>query len=86
MKTTLFLTTLAAGVLAVSTVTFAQQGFGNYAQAAGDAAASQRTAAPVDRFTRSDFGYQRKVTVPHSKARSSQTPIVGEPAPAQQED
>jgi hypothetical protein len=89
MKTTLFLSTLAAGVLAVSTTTFAQS-FGNYAQAYGDVAAApsmtQRDTAPINRFTRSDLGYAGKMTVPRSKARSSRTPIGREPAPGQQQD
>jgi hypothetical protein len=74
MKTTLFLSALTAGVLAVSTASFAQE-FGNYAQAVGDAAAAQSVApryvAPIDRFTRSDLGYEAKATAPHAKRRAS---------------
>jgi hypothetical protein len=62
MKTTLFLSAIAAGLVAVSTTTFAQN-FGAYAQAYGDAAmTSSQYTAPTDRFTGSDLGYQGKVT------------------------
>ena len=87
MKTTLFLSALAAGVLAVSTTTFAQN-FGAYPQAYGNASVTpsvaQRYTAPIDRFTRSDLGYQGKVTAPRTKAWPSQAPYVGEPAPGQE--
>jgi hypothetical protein len=89
MKTTLFLSTLAAGVVAVSTATFAQN-FGGYPQAYGDAAATprveQRYTAPIERLSHSDFGYVDKANAPRGKARSSRTRNVGEPAPAQHND
>jgi len=90
MKTTLFLSTLAAGVLAVSTATFAQN-FGGYAQAYGDAAVTRNATpnwsytVPVDRFARSDFGYQGKVTAPRNQTTRSRAPVVAEPAPAQEQ-
>ena len=56
MKTTLFLSALAAGMLAVSTTTFAQN-FGAYPQAYGNASVTPSVAprytAPTDRFTHS---------------------------------
>jgi hypothetical protein len=73
MKTTLFMSMVAAGLLAVSTTTFAQN-LGTYAAAVGDAYAS-----PIDRFTRSDLSYQRKVAGQRNTARSR---FQG-PAPAQ---
>jgi hypothetical protein len=72
MKTTLFLSAFAAGVLTMSTATFAQS-FGNYAQAVGEPAATQtfapRDLAPVDRFSRSDLGYQANAGAPRHKAK-----------------
>jgi hypothetical protein len=78
MKTTLFLSALAAGMLAVSTTTFAQN-FGAYPQAYGNAAlvtpsVAPRYTAPTDRFTRSDLDYRGKVTAPRTKSRPSQMP------------
>jgi hypothetical protein len=64
MKTTLVLATLAAGALAISTGAFAQN-FTAWSQSYGDAAAQSATngrLAPLDRFTRSDLGYQPRVT------------------------
>jgi hypothetical protein len=72
MKTTLFLSTIAAGLLAVSTTTFAQN-FGAYPTAYGDASAgampSLQYTAPIDRFAGSDLGYQRRATRRHRTAR-----------------
>jgi hypothetical protein len=65
MKTTLILSALAATLLTVSTPTFAQN-FGGYAQALGTTATNRDYVAPVDRFTRSDLGYQGRVTVPRT--------------------
>jgi hypothetical protein len=76
MKTTLFLSTLAAGALAIATTAFAQN-FTAWSQSYGDTAAqtqSQRYAAPIDRFTRSDLGYQGKVATQRNKTRASRTP------------
>jgi hypothetical protein len=62
MKTTRFLT-LAAGLLAVSTTTFAQN-FVTYPQVGGGTWAAP---GPIDRFTPADFGYRRPVIVrPHT--------------------
>jgi hypothetical protein len=73
MKTTLFLSALAASVLAVSTATFAQEGGANWSQAYGDATVrsvpSQRYVAPLGRFTRSDLGYAGRVTTNHHRTR-----------------
>jgi hypothetical protein len=75
MKTTLFLSTIAAGLMAVSTMTFAQN-FGGYAQTVGEAyagtVASPQQTAPIDRLTRSDLGYQRNVTGRRHKAAARQ--------------
>jgi hypothetical protein len=69
MKTTLFLSTIAAGLVAASTMTFAQN-FGAYATAVGQSNVSQSVrTAPIDRFTPADLGYQGKVT--HGKAHTS---------------
>ena len=71
MKTTLFLSTIAVGLLAASTMTFAQSGFGNYPQAIGDgyanAGANSQYTVPADRFTRTDLGYQGNVTRQHHR-------------------
>ena len=72
MKTTLFLSALVAGVLAISAPTFAQEAGAGWAQSYGDAQASRGYAAPIDRFTRSDLGYAGKVTVHRHKVRSTQ--------------
>jgi hypothetical protein len=55
---TLFLSTLATGILAVSTATSAQ----NYV---AYAAWSGETRAPIDRFIGSDFGYQQATVRRH---------------------
>jgi hypothetical protein len=69
MKTTLFLSTIAAGLVALSTTTFAQNAGAAYAQAYGDAYAgvtpSLRYLSPMDRFTGSDLGNRRRVTGRH---------------------
>lgn len=77
MKTTLFLSTFAAGLLAVASTTFAQN-FVNYPLAAGtagaNATATRSDIAPVDRFTRSDLGYQSSVNPPRSKTAHARSP------------
>jgi hypothetical protein len=88
MKTALFLSTVAAGLLAVSTVCFAQN-WGNYPQAYGDSQGAFYYAMPKA-FSPSDFGYQRRVTplrhhVHPSAAHTTTTPVPG-PAPAQESD
>jgi hypothetical protein len=70
MKTTLFLSTIAAGLLAVSTTTFAQNAGAAWAQAYGDAyAGAMQYTAPIDRFAGSDLGYQPRMTGRHHTAR-----------------
>jgi hypothetical protein len=74
MKTSLLLATLAAGALAVSTGAFAQN-FTAWSQSYGDAAAQSATngrLAPLDRFTRSDLGYQPRATVRHDRRARAQ--------------
>jgi hypothetical protein len=67
MKTTLVLATLAAGALAISTGAFAQN-YTAWSQSYGDAAAqSAARTVPIDRLTRSDFGYQPRATVRHER-------------------
>jgi len=69
MKTTLLLATLAAGTLAISTGAFAQN-YITWSQSYGDTAAQSATngrLAPLDRFTRSDLGYQPRATVRHDR-------------------
>jgi hypothetical protein len=85
MKTTLLLATLAAGTLAISTGAFAQN-FTAWSQSYGDAAAQSATngryVAPIDRFTRSDLGYQPRVTTARHDRRVR---TQAEPAPAQEQ-
>jgi hypothetical protein len=91
MRTTLFLSSVAAGLLAVSTTTFAQN-YGAYAQAVGDAAQTTTVApgyaAPLGRFTRpglgSDLGYRGSITAPRNKTARPIAPVVDGPAPAQE--
>jgi len=86
MRATLFLSSVAAGLLAVSTTTFAQN-FVNYPQAYGPvtpgAAAGWGYAAPADRFTRSDLSHQGKVTVPTHRTLRSRAPAGAAPAQEQ---
>jgi hypothetical protein len=86
MKATLLLSALAAGLLAVSTTTFAQN-FVNYPQAYGSAtsgaAPSWGYTAPAKRFTRSDFGYRGNVTVTPHKTTHPHATAVAAPVPAQ---
>ena len=83
MKTTLLLSALAAGLMAVSTTAFAQN-FVNYPQSDGSitqgVAPSWGYVAPNDRFTRSDLGYQSRVTAPRHKTKHSRA-AVATPAP-----
>jgi hypothetical protein len=77
MRTTLFLSSVAAGLLAVSTTTFAQN-FVNYPNAypsvTPGAAPGWGYSAPADRLTRSHVSHQGKVTVPTHRATHSPTP------------
>jgi hypothetical protein len=86
MKTTLFISTLAAGLLVVSTTTFAQN-FVNYPQAYSSvtpgAAPSWGYTAPADRFTRSGLGHQGKVTMPTHTTTRSRAPAGAVPAQQQ---
>jgi hypothetical protein len=84
MKTALLLSSLAAGLLAISTTVFAQN-FVNYPQAYGSpgAAPSWGYTAPADRFTRSDLGHQGKVTMPTRKTTHSRAPAGSVPAQEQ---
>jgi hypothetical protein len=85
MKTTLFMSTMTAGLFAAS-VTFAQN-FVMMPQTQGEAAALQSSehAAPYDRFTRSDLDYHGRMIVRRHNTRS---PAAGngEPAPGQESD
>jgi hypothetical protein len=83
MRTTLFLSSVAAGLLAVSTTTFAQ----NFVNYPAYSSVTQGTApgwgyiAPADRFTRSELSHQGKVTAPTHRAMRSRAPAA--PAQAQ---
>ncbi len=83
MKTTLLLSALTAGLMAVSTTTFAQN-FVNYPQSYGSitqgVAPSWGYVAPNDRFTRSDLGYQSRVTAPRHKTKHPRAAVAA-PAP-----
>jgi hypothetical protein len=86
MRATLFLSSVAAGLLAVSTTTCAHN-FVNYPQAYGPvtpgAAAGWGYAAPADRFTRSDLSHQGKVTVPTHRTLRSRASAGAAPAQEQ---
>jgi hypothetical protein len=70
MKTTLFLSTIAAGLLALSTATFAQDAGAAWAQAYGDANTSAtQHATSIGGFAGSDLGYHPRVTGRHHTAR-----------------
>jgi hypothetical protein len=72
MKTTLFLSTIAAGLVAASTMTFAQN-YGVWATAVGQANVSQSVrTAPINRFAPADLGYQGKVTHKAHTSRAHQ--------------
>ena len=77
MKTTLFLSSVAAGLLAVSTTTFAQN-FTYYPSAYPSvtlgAAPGWGYTAQADRLTRSHLSHQGKVTVPTHRATRSHAP------------
>src|SRR5260370_19392013 len=86
MRTHLFLSSVAAGLLAVSTTTFAQN-YGAYAQAVGEAAQTTTVApayaAPLGRLTRPDAGYRGSITAPRNKTARPIAPAIDGPAPAQ---
>jgi hypothetical protein len=91
MKTALFLSSVAAGLLAASTATFAQN-YGAYAQAVGEAAQATTVTpgygAPLGRFTRPDvgsnLGYRASITAPRNKTARPVAPAIDGPAPAQE--
>jgi len=91
MRTALFLSSVAAGLLAVSTTTFAQN-YGAYAQAVGEAAQTTTVApgyaAPLGRFTRADvgsnLGYRGSIAAPRNNTARPVAPAIGGPAPAQE--
>jgi hypothetical protein len=87
MRTALFLSSVAAGVLAVSTMSFAQN-YGAYAQAVGEAAQATTVTpcygAPLGRYTRPDAGYRGSVTAPRNKTARPVAPAIDGPAPAQE--
>jgi len=87
MRTTLLLSFVAAGLLAASTTTFAQN-YGGYAQAVGRAAETTTVApgygAPLNRFTRPDAGYRGSITAPRNKTARPLAPAIDGPAPAQE--
>jgi hypothetical protein len=87
MRTALFLSSVAAGLLAVSTMTFAQN-YGAYAQAVGEAAQTPTVTpgygAPLARFTRPDAGYRGSITAPRNQTARPVAPAVDGPAPAQE--
>jgi hypothetical protein len=87
MRTALFLSSVAAGVLAVSTMSFAQN-YGAYAQAVGEAAQATTVTpgygAPLGRYTRPDAGYRGSVTAPRNKTARPVAPAIDGPTPAQE--
>lgn len=87
MRTALFLSSVAAGLLAASTATFAQN-YGAYAQAVGEAAQATTVApgygAPLGRFTRPDAGYRGSIAAPRDKTTRPVAPAIDGPAPAQE--
>jgi hypothetical protein len=89
MKTTRFVSTIAAGLLAASTACFAQN-LGNYAQAYENLQVAPGSSAPdSSRFSRRDFGHQvRRASAPwhETQPKSHAKPLLGEPAPAQESD
>lgn len=90
MKTTLLLSALAGGLLAVSATAFAQN-FTYYPQAypqsygpvTSGAAPSWSYPAPANRFTRSDLGYHGRVTAPPHKTTHLHATAGAAPIPAQ---
>jgi hypothetical protein len=87
MRTVLLLSSVVAGLVAVSTTTFAQN-YGAYAQAAGEAAQTPTVApgygAPLARFTRPDAGYRGSISAPRNKTARPIAPAIDGPAPAQE--
>jgi hypothetical protein len=86
MRTALFLSSVAAGLLAVAPTTFAQN-YGAYAQAVGEAAQATTVTpgygAPLGRFTRPDAGYRGSITTSRNTAARPLAPAIDGPAPAQ---
>ena len=75
MKTTLFLSSVAAGLLAVSTTTFAQN-FTYYPNAYPSVTQGPAWGytAPADGLRRSHLSHQRNVTVPTHSVTGSRAP------------
>src|SRR5262249_47726787 len=87
MRTALFISSVAAGLLVVATPTFAQN-YGAYAQAVGEAAQATTVTpgygAPLGRFTRPDPGYGGSIATPRNKTARPLAPAIDGPAPAQE--
>jgi hypothetical protein len=78
MRTTLFLSSVAAGLLAVSTATFAQNfvNYPAYSSVTPGTAPGWGYIAPADRFTRSELSHHGKVTAPTHRAMRSHAPAA----------
>jgi hypothetical protein len=78
MRTTLFLSSVAAGLLAVSTTTFAQNfvNYPAYSSVTPGTAPGWGYIAPADRFTRSELSHRGKATAPTHRAMRSRAPAA----------